>query len=255
MRIAVAVASALAAMCGIAAAQQTGACPGEETGEACPPEPAPVQVQPAGVEYAEMPSEPLIGHGFGFYVGGGVDGFLSDTVNDLNSVSGTWDARFVVGTRSRIAFEAAYVGSAGSIDALLGPGDGTLIGSSVVGNVRLNILVNDPWQPFVFVGAGWTNYTITDNDFSLAANAMQGSDNLFTMPLGVGMAYRFDQLGIKGLSLDARALFNVNFGEDLVANDVFVDDGVVIDEDVFFFDNNSADMSTWAVNARVGYEF
>ena len=51
-------------------------------------------------------------------MGGGFEDFTNSTLQNMTGGAGTWNARFVAGTRQYIGVEAAYVGSARSIDAL-----------------------------------------------------------------------------------------------------------------------------------------
>src|SRR5690606_34402597 len=50
--------------------------------------------------------------------GGGVTGFTDEEARDFSEVGGGWDARFVLGTRTPVAGEVAYLGSSRSVSAL-----------------------------------------------------------------------------------------------------------------------------------------
>jgi hypothetical protein len=53
--------------------------------------------------------------GFGLTIGGGVSGFTDETFRDTTNDGGNWDVRGTIGTRSYIAGEASYLGSAQSM--------------------------------------------------------------------------------------------------------------------------------------------
>ena len=56
------------------------------------------------------------GFGWALMAGGGYQDFTKDTMRDVTAGGGYWDARFIGGTNSIIGFEAAYIGSARSIN-------------------------------------------------------------------------------------------------------------------------------------------
>ena len=63
------------------------------------------------------------------------------------------------GSRSPIAIEAAYVGSAQGINALGLDTDALLVGQGAEGNLRLNLTTRRV-QPYLFGGIGWTRYNL-----------------------------------------------------------------------------------------------
>src|SRR4051794_28596204 len=64
-----------------------------------------------GAEHLRTPMGTII------QVGGGVTDFQSQRTRDLTSTGGYWDARAVVGTRTALALELAYVGNARDLKA------------------------------------------------------------------------------------------------------------------------------------------
>ena len=72
----------------------------------------PVAAQP--IPYpAERPYQPHVarwssGMGTGLLVGGGFEEFTSNGMQNMTGPGGTWNARFVAGTRKYIGVEAAY---------------------------------------------------------------------------------------------------------------------------------------------------
>src|SRR4051812_47150904 len=77
----------------------------------------------ANSAHAQGDQRPTVARGFGtdhlrtpmgtsFQLGGGVTNFASQRTRDLTSPGGYWDARAVVGTRTALGLELAYVGNA-----------------------------------------------------------------------------------------------------------------------------------------------
>src|SRR5205814_7473956 len=95
-----------------------------------PPPPAP----------APKSDKPGTGFGLAIMAGGGATGFWEQGVNTFVDNGGSWDARAIFGTRLPIAFEASYVGSANSINALGLDTNALLIGNGGEGTARFNIL-------------------------------------------------------------------------------------------------------------------
>src|SRR5687767_4220125 len=93
--------------------------------------------------------EPELLHpwGMSIAVGGGVNDFTSEKLREMTGVGGSWDARYVFGTRKLVGFEASYAGSARTIDALGMDGDAMLVTTAVEADVRLN-LASGAWQPY-----------------------------------------------------------------------------------------------------------
>src|SRR6185312_5822926 len=85
------------------------------------PAPAPAPVAPAPMPspppaYADVPpAENEHGYGsrvgFGLVVGGGYQDFTNNTLRNTTNAGGAWNARFIIGLKSVIGAELAYVGS------------------------------------------------------------------------------------------------------------------------------------------------
>jgi hypothetical protein len=142
-------------------------------------------------------------------IGAGVTGFTDSNMRDYANVGGSWEARLTAGTRSTLAVEAAYVGSAQSIDALGLDNNAILVGNGAEGLARVN-LTKSGVQPFIVAGVGWTRYDTTNADVN--TSAVSSKDNVFQIPLGLGVGYRYDKF-----IFDARAMFRPSFDNDLVA--------------------------------------
>ena len=171
-------------------------------------------------------------YGIEVALGGGVEGFASQTLRDATNVGGMWDVRVAVGTRSPLAFEAAYIGSAQSIDALGLDTSAILVGNGVEGKVRVNLLDTEI-QPFAFAGVGWRRYSLTNESFN--TSAVSSSDDVLELPFGAGVAYK-----IAGFTLDARGEFRLATEEDLMPSRT---------------SGAAADMHRWSANANIGYAF
>ena len=165
--------------------------------------------------------------GIALSAGAGTSGFTSDALRGSTNVGGDWDVRATFGTRSLLAVEGSYIGSAQSISALGVDSSAMLVGNGVQGALRLNGTIDAPVQPFVFGGAAWRRYDLTNT--SINTSDLAGSDDVLEIPMGVGLSGRW-----AGLVLDARGEFRMATNEDLVANE---------------------SMHRWGVNANVGYEF
>ncbi|HET6611737.1 MAG TPA: hypothetical protein VFG83_07105 [Kofleriaceae bacterium] len=197
-----------------------------------------VEVNPT-VEYEYNEEEPnlLTPFGMSLSVGGGIQNFVEENLRDVTDLAGMWEARLVVGTRLPVALEAEYVGSAQSLDALGVDSDAVLISNGLGGDLRFNFA----WQnlsPYVFGGATWRHYYIADTDFN--TSAIDDADDVFEIPLGVGLAYRVDRA-----IFDVRGTYRIAFDEELI-------NPPGPELETADFDDS---LDTWGVSLRVGFEF
>lgn len=176
------------------------------------------------------------GIGVGFQVGGGVAGFTNQAVRDAmtSNVSGMWGVRAIVGTHIPLGLELAYVGSSVDIEPLGATEKGNLVGTSVEGALRWNVMPHETWNPYIFAGLGWARYDVKDVDFNLSDTGVVDQDNLTVFPLGAGLSYR--ELGVM---LDLRGTIRPATNADLVRSS----------------NGEAAPMHTWDVSAQLGYEF
>ena len=196
--------------------------------------PAPVMaVEPAREE--EHHGALLTPFGMALSVGGGVAGFTDDTMTDLTDPGGAWDARLTIGSRLPVSLEAAYIGTAQSIDALGLDPDSTLVSNGVEGNLRLNIGRYNV-QPFIFAGAGWQRYDLVNDSFN--TSSVDDRDDVFSLPMGVGISGKY-----RGLLVDVRGTYREVWGNDLVVTPTLSSD----DDDV--------ELNNIAGTARIGFEF
>lgn len=175
--------------------------------------------------------------GFALSIGGGVQGFVGDTMRSTTKDGGMWDVRASFGTRLPMSLEASYLGSAQNIASLGLDSNAVLVGNGVQGNLRINATTGDvPVQPFLYGGVAWRRYQLQNSDFN--TSDVIGEDDVLEIPVGIGVAYKTGSL-----LLDARGEFRGAFYENLVPNggvNAFTD---------------PASLSRWGVNANVGVEF
>jgi hypothetical protein len=192
-----------------------------------PPPPAPtttvVEVPPDHRNLYER-------YGIGVALGGGVEGYAMSGPRDQTTDGGNWDVRLTMGTRSPLAIEAAYIGSAQSINTLGLSNNAVLVGNGAQADARLN-LTDTLVQPFFYGGVAWKRYSITNS--SQNTSDLIDNDDVLEIPLGVGVAAKY-----AGLMLDLR-------GEYRLANQ----------DDLFAATPNSDRADRWGVNANVGLAF
>jgi len=232
-----------------------------------PTDPAPVEITPVTPVTSAPPAPPDVvdtssdgtnvygyawtddrlksGIGISAILGGGVTGFTDKTMRDTtSSVGGLWDLRVTLGSHMPLALDVSYLGSAMNINGLPGGRNGRLIGTTVEGALRYNALPHYAWNPYVFAGAGWQRYDVTQTTVTLSDSGMNDKDNLLEFPLGVGLQYR--RSGFVG---DLRGTFRATTQPDLVLKPGVFDPTIAPNSSDF------AAMHTWEASAAVGYEF
>jgi hypothetical protein len=182
--------------------------------------------------YPRIPQDsgpsPFTPSGTTLMLGGGITGFTASRARDVTETGGGWNARLVVGTRSVLSAEIGYVGSAQSVDATGLDGDAFLLGNG--GEVAARIgWPRSAVQPYLLAGAGFTHYSLVNDDFN--TSSVESSDNLVHFPLGAGIAVRAGNV-----LLDARGVFRPSVEGDLFAED-------------------ENDMHTWSGSLNAGWEF
>jgi hypothetical protein len=189
--------------------------------------------------YAWHDSHLASGYGISTTLGGGLTGFTDQTMRDVvtSNTGGLWDLRVVFGSHTPLALDVGYIGTAQSIDALTGTQNATLVGTSVEGALRWNILPHFAWNPYVFAGVGWQRYDITGAKFTMADSGINDSDNSVVFPLGTGISYRAPN----GLVVDLKGTFRANTQADLVIDTTGND--------------SYAPLHTWEASTAIGYEF
>jgi hypothetical protein len=147
--------------------------------------------------------------GFGLVLGGGGSGFVGDEARAMTDIGGAWEVRGIWGTRSFLALEVEYMGSAQGINAIGLSNNAVLVGNGVTGDVRFNVIRDWYVQPFVFGGAAWRNYQLTNENFNVSD--VNNSDNVLEVPVGLGFASYFGQF-----MLDVRGTYRMAWFNDLI---------------------------------------
>ena len=175
-----------------------------------------------------LPDRPALATKIGMSaeVGGGVIGFTTTGATDVWKIGPSWTARFVLGTRSYIAGEAAYIGSTQAMTTLGLSDTAHLLSNGVEGALRLNLATGSV-QPYAVAGVAWRHYTIANSSYN--TSDIKDTDDVAEIPLGVGLAYRN-----RGFVGDLRGNYRAAFKSTLMPG---------------------TNLSAWNVGARVGFEF
>jgi hypothetical protein len=182
--------------------------------------------------YVDRTPAPL---GIQFMAGAGLVNQMDDETGDLTELGGTWDARVAFLNRNLIGFEAAYVGSIQTVNALGLDDNAQLMGNGLEANVRLNLLREGLLRPYVFAGVGWTHYNLTNTETADAA--VEDDDDVLTIPGGVGVGLHV----FRGITLDVRGSVRGAFGEETFDPMQPADDEM--------------GMESWSTVAQLGFEF
>jgi hypothetical protein len=166
----------------------------------------------------------------GISAGGGVTGFVDEDLRETAGLGAAWEVRFVLGTRSLFAVEAAYIGSTREVDLVLD--DVTLASHGLEANGRLNIGVF-PVQPYAIGGLGWTRYRISDRGEEID---LVSDDDVLTVPVGAGVSFY-----AAGIAFDLRGTYRFAFDDEL------------FQEDITEFEGRPA-IDSWSLTARAGFE-
>jgi opacity protein-like surface antigen len=170
-----------------------------------------------------------------FTVGGGISGFTENTLRDTTDAGGSWTARIGMNLTPIVAFEASYIGSVQTIDTLGIDANTLLVGNGAELALRLDGPVGANITPFLFGGAGWRHYSLSNTDTN--TSAVEDSDSVYEFPLGVGLSTPI----ASNILLDVRGELRYVTGSDMVPN--FDDDASP---------TTSAEMHRWGINLTVG---
>ena len=196
---------------------------------AAPPPAAPLPPPPPPKATTYVP---LSGLGVEATIGAGAIGFIDQGSRSVSGTGASWDARLMFGSRLPIAIETAYVGSAQNVDALGLSTNAYLLGNGIEGTLRVN-LIRARIQPYLFAGAGWTHYQLTNT--AINTSSVLGNDDVGTVPMGGGLTARVTGMFI----IDVRGTYRATFSDDLLRAAAVT--------------GNS--MQSWNVGGRVGFEF
>jgi hypothetical protein len=117
----------------------------------------------------------------------GGEGFITSELRDRVSFGAAWTTRLSMGSRKGVRIELAYSGSLQPVAATEGS---TLLGTGLVGTVRVNVApwASDLLEPFVYLGAGWSRFRVRERE---STATLVASDDVLQMPFGAGLAARF----------------------------------------------------------------
>ncbi len=173
--------------------------------------------------------------GMAVSLGGGVGQFTDSAIRDRTSPNGEYEARLLFGTHSPFAGEAAYVGTAGTIDALGVNDSAVLLSNGVEGLGRIN-LMDAPVQPFIVGGASWVRYNVVNRKVTMSD--VRSQDDILAIPVGAGVA---TYLPDTGFMADIRFMYRFAFDDELLRPTPASSTG--------------ASLSNWNVSLRLGYAF
>jgi hypothetical protein len=164
-------------------------------------------------------------------IGGGFENFTNDNLHGMTGGGGSWNARAVVGTRQYVGLEAAYVGTAHSINTL-GLSNANLVSNGLEGAFRLNVPMvqgESLFVPFGFVGLGWQHYSVTNSNINMSDIA--DKDDVMTLPVGGGFEYAY-----RMFIADARFTYRETYYNDLMRT-------------------SGGKLNNWGVGGQVGVAF
>jgi hypothetical protein len=193
--------------------------------------------RPDALSYAWYDPYLVSGIGVGFTVGGGLTGFTDRAMRDTvsSNVGGLWDARASFGTHIPIGLDVGYIGSAANINTIDGNANGTLVGTTVEAALRYNILPHNTFNPYIFAGAGWQHYDVTNMHFAQSDTGMAPHDNMAEFPMGAGFGVR----DVSGFNFDVRGTFRATTDSTLLQES----------------NGNYAQLHSWEASGSIGYEF
>jgi hypothetical protein len=181
-------------------------------------------------DHSEYGYRPPIG--IALMAGGGSFKFVGGDLRAETNLGGEWTVRALVGSRSIVGVEAAYLGTAQEINALGLANNATLISNGVEGTLRVNAPIGIRHfliEPFAFGGGGWTHYNIVNSSTNSAS--LRTTDNVVLVPVGGGI-----DMGYRGFFLDARYTYRFSYNNDLVQV-------------------GDRGMDNWSASGALGYEF
>jgi len=128
--------------------------------------------------------------GFALEAGGGVYGFIDPAMRDVADVGGLWNARAILGTRTIVGVEVAYVGTASGIQALGLDDSAVLVAQGAEGAFRFN-LMHRRIEPYVFLGVGFKHYQLMN--VSNNTSSVENSEDVVELPVGGGLDYHLTE--------------------------------------------------------------
>jgi hypothetical protein len=160
-----------------------------------------------------------------------VTGFFNSGARDAASDGFTWDVRLTLGSRLPLGLEVAYLGSVQGMKLAGLDSNALLVGNGGEAALRVQ-LPTGMFRPYLTGGIGWTHYSIQD---TALVPGLRRSDNIGTVPVGVGLAIG----NVNGFTFDLRAVGRIAFDDNLLDN----------------LQTGSSSLNSWGVTARLGGEF
>ncbi len=213
------------------AAQVMLLCAPAARGQAVPA-PSMVPISPPTSSEAGPPPASRPHLGFALQIGGSFQEFTNQSLRDSTGTGGSWDVRLVGGTHSILGFEVAYIGSSREITPLGRSSSSNLFSTGGEAALRLNAPIvrgQVLLEPFGFVGVGWEHYAILNYGAAFSAD-YTSTDNVFTIPVGGGLAF-VD----RALLLDVRASYTPTYDNNMV--------------------RSGGGLDHWGVGAHIGVAF
>jgi hypothetical protein len=167
--------------------------------------------------------------------GGGLMNQMDDETGDVTEIGLLWEARVAFLNRSLLGFEAAYIGSVQTVNALGLDDNAQLMGNGAEANLRLNVLGAGPIRPYLFGGVGWTHYDFTNTGTANAA--VEDNDDVIHIPAGVGIGIHLP----RGMTIDLRGTARAAFEEQTFQPMAAEDDEMGLEN--------------WSASAQLGFEF
>jgi hypothetical protein len=189
---------------------------------------------PPAAPPASLREVPFRHEGVAVSVGGGLTGYTDGATRGYLGTGGYWEVRGLLGARSFVGNEIAYVGSSRGLD---GPGvdrGATMVANGLEGGMRLNLPLQLGEQvrftPFLFGGPGFTHLRVTGT--YAVGPGMSTSDTALVLTSGAGFSFTYRQL-----ILGARFTYRQLRGADLIE-----------------IDDDAAHMQSWSTGLTLGYE-
>lgn len=174
--------------------------------------------------------------GIAMALGGGISGFTDPAMREASEsdVSGMWGVRVTIGSHIPVGIDLSYTGTSVDLAPLGSASSGTLVGTTIEGALRWNILPHYSWNPYVFGGVGWQRYDVMNGNFTRADTGFIDQDDFVVVPMGGGLAWRDPS----GLVVDVRGTFRLADTSTLMVDEI----------------GERTDLHTWEASATVGYE-
>lgn len=167
--------------------------------------------------------------------GGGVIDQLDRQTEDMTELGGLWEARVAFFNRRYVGFEAAYIGSLQTVNAMGLDSNAQLFGNGAELNLRVNLLPGAFVRPYLFGGVGWTHYSFTNT--GTAGAEVRDNDEVLHVPGGVGLGFHI----LRGMTLDLRGTVRAAF-EEQAFQPMAPADGEM-------------GLENWSASAQLGFEF